>query len=61
MSQYLLINRIDTLFNRTKNKKIRQKIRIFVILEKSFKQIWEKLLDTAKTTELDAAKCASKK
>ena len=56
------MNRNDVLFYRSKSKKIRQRIWILFIREKSIRQIWgKKVLDTATKTGLDAAKTASKK
>ena len=56
----LLTNRNDTLFYRTKNKKICQRIWVFVIRKKSINKYAKQLLDTATKTELDAVKTASK-
>ena len=52
----LLVNRNGALCYRTKNKKIGQRVWIFAICKKSVRQIWEKLLNTATKTGLDAAK-----
>ena len=46
---------------KTKNKKICQKLWIFLIYKKFIQQIWKKILDSATKTGLDAAKTASKK
>ena len=46
---------------KTKNKKICQKLWIFLIYKKFIQQIWKKILYSATKTGLDAAKTASKK
>ena len=57
----LLIYRNDTLFYNTKIKKIRQRIWIFAVYDKSIQQIRKKLSDPTTKTELNAAKAASRK
>ena len=57
----LLINRNGTMFYRTKIKKIQQRICIFALWENHIQKIWEKLLNIATKTRLNAAKTASKK
>ena len=57
----MLIIRNDILFYRTKNKKICQRIWIFVIREKFIQKYGKELLDTTTKTGLDAVKTASKK
>ena len=61
VNYHLLINRNSMLFYRSKNKKICQRIWIFVILEKSIWQIWENIITYATKAGLNALKSVSKK
>ena len=56
----LLINRNDTLFHRTKYKKMRQRIWIFVSREKYVQNTRGKTIVIATKTRLDAAKPVSR-
>ena len=50
------MDRNDTLVYKTNNKKLFQRIWIFVICEKYIEKVWKKLLDTATKTEIESTK-----